>query len=337
MNEQMLRLNKNIKIFFNYFLGPLLFIWLSLSIYHQISNQPRLEESWQKIKQAIQGAQSWMFWVVLILMVVNWGVEARKWQVLLKPVEKISLLKAFKATLAGVAFAINLPNRIAEYGGRILYLQEQNRSKAVALTLVGSMSQFMITLLTGCGGLIFLLNIPESAILRMPAGFNLYWIRVILYIVIFLLFIGLVIYFQISRLIKIIEKLPAFSKLMRHISVLESVHFSLLLRILSLSFTRYMVFISQYVLMMRFLNVGVSVWQAFWLTTVSFLIMAVFPTIALAEIGIRGKVSIALFGLFSTNSIGIVTAAVGIWAINLVIPALTGSLLILRIKIFSNK
>jgi len=333
----MLRLNKNIKIFFNYFLGPLLFIWLSLSIYHQISNQPQLEVSWQKVKHAIQGAQSWMFWVVLILMVVNWGVEARKWQALLKPVEKISLLKAFKATLAGVAFAINLPNRIAEYGGRILYLQEDNRAKAVALTLVGSMSQFMVTLLTGCGGLIFLLNVPESAILLMPAGFSLLWIEVILYIVIFLSFIGLVIYFQISRLVKIIEKLPAFSKLIRHISVLEGVRFSLLLRILSLSFTRYMVFISQYVLMMRLMNVGVSVWQAFWLTTVSFLIMAVFPTIALAEIGIRGKVSIALFGLFSTNSVGIVTASVGIWVINLVIPALTGSLLILRIKIFSNK
>jgi hypothetical protein len=62
-------------------------------------------------------------------------------------------------------------------------------------------------------------------------------------------------------------------------------------------------------------------------------VLALIPTIALAEIGVRGKVSLALFGLFSINSIGIVAASVGIWFMNLVIPALFGSLLILGIKI----
>ncbi|MEJ7737659.1 MAG: hypothetical protein WKF97_09555 [Chitinophagaceae bacterium] len=64
--------------------------------------------------------------------------------------------------------------------------------------------------------------------------------------------------------------------------------------------------------------------------------MALVPTIALAEIGIRGKISLELFGLFSTNHIGIVAASAGIWGINLMLPALLGSLFILRIKIFSN-
>ena len=62
--------------------------------------------------------------------------------------------------------------------------------------------------------------------------------------------------------------------------------------------------------------------------------MAIVPTVALAELGVRGQVSIALFGLFSTNTIGIIAAVSGIWLINLIIPALAGSLLILGIKIF---
>jgi len=337
LNEQMLRLNKNIKKFFNYFLGPILFIWLTLSIYHQIKNQPNLELSWTKIKSAVEGEQSWMFWVVLLLMIVNWGIEARKWQVLLKFLEVISWWKAFKATVAGVAFAINTPNRIGEYGGRVLYLQDGHRIKAISLTIVGSFSQFLVTLIVGCGGLLFLLNISESSLTYLKSGPYLLWIDVILYLVGVVAILGLIVYFRLALLVKLIDRIPAFYKLAAHISVVEDLSFGILLRVLSLSFFRYCVFILQYILMIRLMQVEVTVWQAFWLISVVFLVLAVVPTIALAEIGIRGKISLELFGLFSLNNIGIIAASVGIWCINLVIPSLLGSILILRIKIFKNK
>ena len=89
--------------------------------------------------------------------------------------------------------------------------------------------------------------------------------------------------------------------------------------------------------MLQLMQVDVSVWQAFWLVTVMFLILAVVPTIALAEVGLRGQVSLELFGLFSSNKIAIIAAAAGIWFINLIMPALMGSLLMLSIKIFKNK
>jgi hypothetical protein len=68
-----------------------------------------------------------------------------------------------------------------------------------------------------------------------------------------------------------------------------------------------------------------------------FLILAVVPTIALAELGVRGKISIFLFGAFSTNTLGIVLTASTIWLINLILPALAGSLFVLGIKLFRNK
>src|SRR3982751_3837388 len=138
-----MRLNKNIKIFFNYFLGPVLFVWLMFSIYQQIINQPHLEGSWQQLTLALSGEQSWKFWVILVLMLVNWGVEARKWQVLMRPLQKISWWKAYRATLTGLAFALNTPNRVGEYGGRVLYIEEGKRFRAISLTLVGSMSQVL--------------------------------------------------------------------------------------------------------------------------------------------------------------------------------------------------
>jgi hypothetical protein len=332
-----MRLNKNIKIFFNYFFGPLLFLWLSFSIYQQIVHQPHLEQSWQQLKLGLSAEQSWKFWVILILMMVNWGVEARKWQVLMKPLQHLSWWKAYKGTLAGLAFALNTPNRVGEYGGRVLYIEEGKRIRAISLTLVGSMSQFLVTLLLGCGGLIYLLNLPLKATAFDSTGSYTFWIGLLLNIVAVSCVFGLLIYFKLGWLIRMIDKLPALQWLTPHIAVLEELKYSFLLRVCSLSLTRYIVFVIQYVLMLQLMQVHVSVWQAFWLVTVMFLVLAVVPTIALAEVGLRGQISLELFGLLSSNKIAIIAAAAGIWFINLIIPALIGSLLILSIKIFKNR
>jgi len=75
----------------------------------------------------------------------------------------------------------------------------------------------------------------------------------------------------------------------------------------------------------------------FWLITVFYLILAMAPTIGLLELPVRAKASVVVMSLYSTNTLGIETAALGIWLINLVVPALIGSLLILGIKIMKEK
>jgi hypothetical protein len=61
------------------------------------------------------------------------------------------------------------------------------------------------------------------------------------------------------------------------------------------------------------------------------------PTIAVIDLGLRWKASIKMAEIFSGNVAGIFATSLAIWIINLVIPALIGSLLILGIKIFKNK
>jgi hypothetical protein len=270
-------------------------------------------------------------------MFFNWGIEAKKWQLLMRPVEYLSWWKSFKATLTGLSFAMNTPNRIGEYAGRILYIKDENRKKAVSLTLVGSMSQFLVTLVLGVGGLIYLLNVDGSATAIEKSGSYSFWIRLLFNIVALASIGGLIIYFRLGWLIRIVDKLPALQKITPHIQVLEKLNNRFLILVCSLSLTRYIVFIIQYVLMVQLMQVSIPGWQVFWLLTVLYLILAIVPTIALAEVGLRGQVSLELFGLFSTNKLGIIAASTGIWFINLILPALLGSLLILSIKIFKNK
>ncbi|MEO8721795.1 MAG: lysylphosphatidylglycerol synthase domain-containing protein [Ginsengibacter sp.] len=327
--------NKNIKILFKYVLAPLLAGWLFYSLYQQIKLQPNLHESILLIKRAPFDKQAWKFWMVVALAFVNWGLEARKWQVLLKPLQHISFLRAYKSVLSGLALSLNTPNRMGEYGGRILYVKEGSRLKAISLSIAGSISQLIITLVLGCGGLIYLLyfQMPGNSIM----GLSVFWIRMLLFISAIITAMLVLFFFRLSWLSRIIEKIPAFERFVKYIQILNQFTAKLLLSLLWLSFFRYLVFVLQYILLLQVLDVEIFWVNSFWIITVLFLVLAIVPSFAIADLGIRGKFSTELLSLYSINTLGILGTTFGIWFINLFIPALAGSILIIGIKFFKEK
>jgi hypothetical protein len=90
-------------------------------------------------------------------------------------------------------------------------------------------------------------------------------------------------------------------------------------------------------LLLQVLHVGVDVWVGFWLVSVLFLCLAIWPTIAILELGLRWEYSLFLFSLYSSNTVGIYAVATAIWLINLVVPAMAGSLFLLGLRIFKKE
>jgi len=330
-----MRLNKNIKIFLNYFLGPLLFLWLSYSIYNQVKHQPDLKTSWIKIRQSLQSAEIWDLVIVVFLMIINWSIEAWKWKISIQNVQPMSFSRSFRAVLSGVSFSVSTPNRMGEYLGRILYMEEGNRLRVISLTIVSSMSQLITTLLAGSVGLFFIRKNIDTG--NSIEGLDSFWLQVLQYGVIIVLVILTGFYFRLSLIINVADKLRNNSRYAWLIGSLKDIDATLLLKLLSLSAIRYIVFVVQYFLLFRLFEVSIEWWQCFCAVSVIFLVLAIIPTFAIAELGLRGKVSLKLIGLFSTNSLGISLATVTIWIINLVLPAIAGSLLILSVKIFKNR
>ena len=332
----MIRARKNIKIIFRYVIAPLLGAWLFYSLYKQIKGQPDLQQSIHLIKEAPFGTQAWKFWLVISLVFVNWGFEAKKWQVLLKTLEPVSFFTAYKSVLSGVALSINMPNRIGEYGGRILYIQEGKRIRAISLSIAGSISQLIITLFMGCCGLVYIIYYHGDSPTEVM-GLPVFWLKTLLFLSSSAALITILFYFRLSWLIKLIEKIPAAAKYVQYISVLDNFNANLLLRLLYLSFFRYVVFVIQYILLLQVLDVSILWVDGFWIISILFLVLAIVPSFAIADLGIRGKFSIELLSFYSTNTVGIIGTTFGIWFINLFIPALAGSLLILGIKLFKDK
>jgi uncharacterized membrane protein YbhN (UPF0104 family) len=55
-----------------------------------------------------------------LLIMLNYGLEAKKWQILLSPLQKVSWLNALKSILAGITISIFTPNRTGEVIGKVV-------------------------------------------------------------------------------------------------------------------------------------------------------------------------------------------------------------------------
>lgn len=327
-----MQMNKNIKIFVNYFLGPLLFAWLTYSIYRQIVKQPQLEESWLHIRQSFQSYKIIYLVAAVFLIAANWGLETRKWMLSVRTFYPITFSQAFKAVLSGVSFSVTMPNRVGEYLGRMMYLPEGNRLKTISVTLVGSFAQLLVTIIIGTVGLIILKSSLASQFPQLRI-----WYQFIVYGLIITVCIMLLVYFNVEGTVNLFNKWIRNKKYIFLVEALQKFHTGLLIRLLLLSFFRYMIFIIQYILLFYLFEVNVPVATIVTVMSVVFLAMAVIPSIALVEVWLRGEISIRLMGLFSLNTLGIGFTSVTVWFINLILPAIAGSLLLLSLRIFRNE
>lgn len=327
-------MNRSLRILLNYFLGPVILVLLSWSLYRQLLQQPDLLQRWTEITGSFGDLR---FWLVVLFMFANWGVESWKWMILVREMQPgYSFLNAYRAVLAGCSITMLTPNRIGEYGGRMLFVEPENRLRAISLALVGSISQLLITMIAGVGALIILRFFwhPASGELTVLPHF---WGDVLLGSSSMGMLLIALFYWKIGWLARIIDRLPFMKKIQQHVSVIETLQNSLLARVLCLSGLRYLIFVAQYLLMLRLMGVSVDWFAGSLLIALFYLMMALAPTIGFIELPLRIGALWLLLKTYSANELGVGAAALGIWIINIVIPAVMGSIFLLRIRIVKNE
>ncbi len=261
-------------------------------------------------------------------MLINWLIEAVKWKFLIKKLEYLKLKISFKAILCGITVCIFTPNRVGEYGGRVFFLKPENRIPAIFSTIVGSFSQLIITIIFGIISLcIFIYLYPEKWFFDY---FNKGVIVVILTIIIMLI---ILIYLKISFLVVLIEKINFLKKFRKFYKILSEYSIIELIKIFNYSFFRYLIFHIQFFVLLKIFNVEISFIQSFVSVGLIYLVMAAIPTITITELGIRGSAAIFFIEMFSKETVGILSASMSLWLINLAVPALIGSVLFYKLKI----
>ncbi len=280
-----------------------------------------------------------LFYIPLLslLMIFNWLIESFKWKIAVASIQPVSLLRAFKAVLAGVSISLSLPNRIGEYLGRVLFLEPSQRVRAISVTVVASFSQLIVTIMMGLFGLLLARPVILS---RGIWSIQTWWI--VIGVVALMILLMLLLYFNISMLNRWLQqKLVATSSkwLLRFkdwLVALDSCNAAILRTLLSLSMLRYGVFMAQYYLAYQFFGVAFSMHQLFVIVSLTFLTLAAVPTFAAPELALRGAVGIFIAKWFTLQVAAVVLALLLIWITNLILPAVVGALLITGIRNFFN-
>lgn len=261
-------------------------------------------------------------------MFFNWGIEAVKLKFLVRHLEEISFFKSLKCVFAGCSITMLTPNRIGEFGGRILFLKENNRAKAISLNIIGSIAQLIITTILGCFSSCYFLFFSADHRLEKFSFLT----SSILLVGTFLFIILFILYFRAKHFLKILSKIKFFKKWVNYIDIIGNYSRKELLTVLIYSLFRYLVFILQYIFILKVMLVDIGLSQSILLLMLFYFIMALAPTLGFTELPVRASLSLVLLGAYSTNLFGIQVATFSIWLINLVIPAIIGTLIIATLK-----
>lgn len=260
--------------------------------------------------------------LVLLLMVLNWGLEAWKWHGLMRPVQPIGYGRALAATVAGTAIGLITPNRVGEFAGRVLFLDPGHRVQGGFATLLGSIAQFVVTLLAG--GLVLGTGLWSP----LDPGPLPAW-RVVPWCALLIGLSAVFLYLNPKALARLLPAIPGLQRFERQARVLDTFTTAQLVRVFLLSLVRYAVFTAQFCIVLAALA-QVPPQAALRAVPVVFLLTTLVPTMALTELGVRGSVALALI---PGDDAAVLASTVLIWAINLAVPAFFGAVLLLVARI----
>ncbi|MGI4019921.1 MAG: hypothetical protein ACRYFA_00300 [Janthinobacterium lividum] len=303
----------------------LLTIWF---VYRHINNNKNLGQFLNSINRIGKTQVYTALFSVTMLMFLNWLLEAFKWKYLTRLLEKMRLWKAIEAIFCGLTMAIITPNRIGEYGGRILYLPPRKRIHGIFAMAVGSFSQNTVTNVVGALSLIYFIHTYLRLNTWIALGLTL---LAIIFICLMLLF-----YFRIRWLVFLLDKIKFLKKYHRFFSIMAKYSFPQLVSIMLLSLARFVVFSSQYYILIHILLPDLHFIPVMLMVFNLFFIQSAIPSLDLLDIGVRNFIANYLFGFITTQSVAIMACVSCIWLINLIIPAILGSVFVLKLNFFGN-
>lgn len=298
------------------------FILLAGALFYQIVRNKELGEVKAQFLESLDNKGLLLFGIVVFLMFINWGMEALKWHTLVGKFQKLPFLKTYQAIFSGITLGIFTPNRIGEYGGRMFYVRRRNRIKAIAVTLIGSFSQILITV--GLG-IIFL-----PVFLWWHYDLSIYMNAAILSASVLLLLMLGFFYYNLQTLVSMLGRFAFFRKIKKQVEIIGAYSKRELTVILLFSFLRYAAFTAQYIVLLYIYGVGFSFLHVVVTLGLVFFVQSVIPSFAIAEWVTRGNIALFFINFYSDNHLAIIAASTSLWLINLIFPAVVGYLFISR-------
>lgn len=306
----------------------LVFGALTWALYYQLAGQ------WGSLRPAVFLAQGKPIYLVfaILLMPLNWLLEALKWRLFLVGPYALSLRQALRAIFSGLTFALFTPFRIGDYVGRILAVEPDQNGPVVVATLAASLCQLLALLLFGGIGLYYF---TPQVLTFSPRDYKYFLISGLLGMIILLLSIlymrGLV---QFALRQKVMRSYK--DKLQPLVQMLDDYNIRTFGMALLLALLRYLTYLSQFVLLLYFGKVAVPIDLAYAGVASLFFVQTSLPLPPALGLLARSEVALLLWAPFTDDPLPVLFASFGLFIINLALPSLIGLGALLRVNILES-
>jgi len=260
-----------------------------------------LQQKWSLIRLSI-------FFPIFILMLINWLLESKKWQLLTKDYHRLSLKESFLSVLSGISTALFTPNRIGDFIGRVSHLPNEHRKKGMISSFYGSFSQWLLTIIMGW---IAWLQLGS----KLVESQSLFVLISLFYFII----AGALLLLFLSG------KVSLFKFVKNKLNFDNPPSTTIRIKLILFSFLRYLIFTTQFYLLFRLLGLNLDYALVLSKLGLFYLLTSLVPSTFWGELGIKESVAVWVFSGIVFNSLLIVCATLLLWFINLLVPAIAGN------------
>lgn len=255
--------------------------------------------------------------VLLLLTLLNWIFEIRKWQVLSSFVRQNSLAAATRESLASFTAAIFTPSRIGEYGAKVLYYPKGARKKILFLNFLGNSFQLLMSLAFGIVGLVYF-------VIQLPLPIDWYHLILVL-----LILVSPIVLYRFLR--KKTWKIHGYS-LQNLKNAFQNLPQRIKWQALLYAGMRYLIFTHQFYYFLLIFGVAVPYPLLMAAVASMFFLSSIIPTLMIFDALIKGGFGVWIFSFFGIGQMVVLVVVLAVWLLNFGLPALIGSYFVLRYK-----
>lgn len=320
-------MNKSSFRIFAFISKLLIAVILCWVIYRQVFANKNLTEVLSVLSNDKPNTNLLYLLIALCLVLCNWGLEAYRWRMIVIQHHRISYKDSVKAILMGVTLGIISPQRVGEYAGRLLIVPSDKNWLSVKSSFYTSISLNIVIISFGLLALYFSISKDIISLNVSPqiivAG------AIISLVILLVLFMYLQVFERILHLEFLFKYFKKWGKFVGY-----EFDKPILIKLLFYSILRYLVFLTQYYLLLKYFGIQLNSLEIFASIAVIYLLQSSLPLPALLSLLARGEIALLVFSNFDVNEIIIFASTFSLWIINLMIPALLGLVIIWKTKLF---
>lgn len=266
-------------------------------------------------------------WVLaaVLLLPVNVGLEAYRWWRLVRRLAPgVRYGQALVAVVGSYPLGLLTPGRVGDYVGRALYVRELAPGASAALTFGERMATLAACLVGGLAALG-----PYLAAHAPPSPL---WPTLVVGTA--LATGGLLALLLFPRLGQaVVSTLVPIRAVRRAVAAFGQIPSGEAVALVVLSMVRYGVFSAQFVCLVLAFAPGASWTGAALAVALTFYAKSAVPQVTLGDLGVRESASVFFLGAYGVGAAAALNASLAVFAVNLLLPALLGIPLLLRLRL----